>query len=154
MHEQEVLYFTDALKLVREKFYIDAIQKFKQLIDEFPDSDLADDAMYNIALCYYEMNQFEKAISNSKLLIERYPDATITALENSNEYGRTAAKAYYLMVNSFLALGRIENANNLIPEIKKYSDSYVSKEGRKQTFAQIAEKAIELYDSIKQKRIS
>ena len=151
MHEQEVLYFTDALKLAREKFYIDSVYKFKQLIDEFPDSDLADDAMYNISLCYYEMNQFEKAISNSKLLIETYPEATITALENSNEFGRTAAKAYYLMVNSFLALDQKAEASKLLPEIKKYPDSYIDKEGERQTFAQIAEKAIEIYDSIKQK---
>ena len=107
MHEQETFYFIEAIKLARDNFYIDAIKKFKRLIDEFPDSDLADDAEYNIAFCYYEMNQFEKAISCLNKLIQNYPEADITSLKNNNEFGKISAKAYLLMVNCYLALNQI-----------------------------------------------
>ena len=36
------------------------MNQFNALIDEFPDSDLADDALLNTGICYYAMNQFEK----------------------------------------------------------------------------------------------
>ena len=101
MHEKEIQYFTEAFKLAKEKFYVDSIYKFKQLVTEFPDSDLADDSLFNIGFCYYEMNQFQKSIEILEEMVESYPDATITALENSNEFGKTAAKAYYLIVQCY-----------------------------------------------------
>ena len=48
MHEKEIQYFTEAFKLAKDKFYIDAIHQFQSLIKEFSESDLADDALYNV----------------------------------------------------------------------------------------------------------
>ena len=79
MHEKEIQYFADAFQLAHDKFYIDAINQFNKLIDEFPDSDLADDALLNIGLCYYTMSQFEKSIEILNYLIQHYPEATISA---------------------------------------------------------------------------
>lgn len=151
MCKQEVHYFTKAIKLAGEKFYVDAIKKFKQLIDEYPNSDMADDAEYNIAFCYYEMNQFEKAIFWLKNLIHSYPDSTISTLENSNEFGKTVAKAYFLMVNCYLALNQIEKAKHIIPEIKKYTNSYIKKGDDKITYYQLAKKTIKAYISMASK---
>lgn len=147
MHDKEILYFTEAMELFMNNFYIDAIQKLESLAKEFPDSDLADDAEYNRALCYYDMNFFEQSKNILKALIEKYPAATISALANANEFGRTAAKAYYLIVNCCLALKQSAEAKAVLPELKKYTDSYVIKDNSKSTFYDLAVKTIEMYGS-------
>lgn len=149
MHEKEILYFTDAFQLAQEKFYVDAIHKFQGLVDDFPESDLADDTMYNIGLCYYEMNQFQKCIEALEEMIEKYPTATITALENSNEFGKTAAKAYYLIIQCCIGLGDIQKAESYIPILKNYTNTYVIKDSVKFSFAQLAEDSINTFIKIK-----
>lgn len=135
----------EGLELANEKFFVDAINKFQQLINEFPQSALADDAMYNIGLCYYEMNQFEKAISILQNMNDFYPDATITAIDANNEFGETAAKAYLLMVNCYLAEGKVAKAQEIIPMIEKYPNSYVMNEDERISFAQLANQAMATY---------
>ena len=58
MHDIEINSFTEGLKLAKDEFYIDAIDVFNKLINDYPDSELADDALYNMALCFFKMNQF------------------------------------------------------------------------------------------------
>lgn len=151
MHEKEIIYFSEALKLAKGDFFIDAVEKFKKLIEEFPNSDLADDAMYNIALSYFNMDQFEKAIEELKLLINKYPNGTIAALDNTKEFGKTAAKAYYLIVNCYLGSGQVDKAKETLSKLGQYTDSYVEKNGKRMTFDQLAKKSIEVYNSIKEK---
>jgi len=145
MHEKEILYFTEAFQLAQEECYVDAINKFQNIIDDFPDSDLADDAMYNTGLCYYEMSQFQKAIEILEELIKTYPNATITALENGNEFGRTAAKAYYLIVQCYIGLGDIQKSKTYIPILDEYTNTYVIRNSEKYSFAQLAKDAIDIY---------
>ena len=142
MHEKEIQYFTEAFQLTQDEFFVDAIHIFQKLVDEFPESDLADDALYNIGLCYFEMNQLQKSIEVLKEMIEKYPDATITALENANEFGKTVAKAYYLIVLCYIGLNDIQKAESFIPILKEYNDSYVIKNGQKVTFEEIADGSI------------
>ena len=149
MHEIEIQYFTDAFKLVQDKFFVDGIHNFQKLVDEFPESDLADDALYNIGLCYYEMNQLQKCIEVLEEMIEKYPDATITALENENEFGKTAAKAHYLIVLCYIGLNDIQEAESYIPILKEYNDTYFIKDDQKITFAQLAADSIEKFKNIK-----
>ena len=151
MHEQEIMYFSEALKLAKGDFFIDAVVKFKKLIVEFPNSDLADDAMYNIALSYFNMAQFEKAIEELKMLIDKYPNGTITALDSTKEFGKTAAKAYYLIVNCYLGLGQVDKAKETLSKLGKYTDSYVEKDGKKITFDQMARTALEVYSTVNKK---
>ena len=148
MHEKEIQYFTEALQLAQRKFYVDAIHKFHNLVDEFSDSDLADDALYNIALCYYEMNQFQKSIEVLEEMIQKYSDATITALENSNEFGKTAAKGYYLILQCYIGLGDIKKAKTFIQILEKYPDTYVIKDSEKHSFSLIAKNALNTYAKI------
>lgn len=148
MHELEIEYFMKGLSFTNNKFYIDAIEQFKKIIAEFPGSELCDDAEYNISLCYFELNQFESAILNLNKLIQDYPDGTITVLGAGNEFGRTAAKAYLLMVNCYLGLGQKEKANEILPVIKTYNDSYVMRDGKNVTYFNLAEETLELFDKI------
>ena len=142
MHENEIQYFSDAYNLIQDKFFVDAIHIFQKLVDEFPESDLADDALYNIGLCYYEMNQLPKCIEVLEKMIDKYPDATISALEKENEFGKTAAKAYYLIVLCYIGLNDIQKAESFIPILCEYNDSYFIKNDEKITFTQLANDAI------------
>lgn len=148
MHEKEILYFIEAFQLTQEKFFVDAIHKFQELVNDFPESDLADDAMYNIGLCYYEMNQFQKCVEVLEEMIEKFPDATITALENGNDFGKTAAKAYYLIVQCYIGLGDIQKAESFIPILENYTDSYVMKDSEKSSFAILSKELIKTYINI------
>jgi len=145
MHEKEIQYFTEALQLAQKKFYVDAIHKFQGLVNDFPESDLADDAMYNIGLCYHEMNQFPKCIEILEEMIEKYPDSTITVLENSNEFGKTSAKAYYLIVQCCIGLGDIQKAESYIQILENYTNTYVLINSEKITFAQLSIESIETF---------
>ncbi len=148
MHEKEIIYFTEAFKLAGEKFYIDSIHKFQELVNDFPESDLADDAMYNIGLCYFEMNQFNKCVELIEEMIKKYPESTITALENSNEYGKTAAKGYYLIIQCFIALGDIQKAEKYVTILNNYTDSYIINNSKKYLFSTLAKKLIITYKEI------
>ena len=54
MNDKEIVLFTEAVQLAKDEFFIDAINKFDQLILSFPDSELCDDAYYNKGLCYFK----------------------------------------------------------------------------------------------------
>lgn len=145
MHEKEIQLFTKAIQLAQDEFYLDAIQKLEQLIKEFNNSELVDDAYYNIGLCYFNMNQFEKAIEMFQKVIHQYPEATISILDGGNEFGRTAAKCHYATMNCFLGMGRLDLALDLLNDLDEFSDTYVLIDGQKKTFKNIATKAIEVY---------
>lgn len=147
MHEEEIQLFINAIQMAKDEFYLDAIQKLEQLIKEFKDSELVDDAFYNIGLCYFNMNQFEKAIELFQKVIHQYPDATISILDGGNEFGKTAAKSHYATMNCFLGLGRFDLALDILNALDVYSETYVLIDGQKKTFKDIAVRAIEVYRS-------
>ena len=147
MHDKEITYFSSAIEKVRSEFYVDAINEYTQLIKEFPESELVDDALYNIGLCYFNMNQFEKAIELFHKVIHQYPDATISILDGGNEFGKTAAKCHYAKMNCFLGMGRVDLALDIVNALDDYSDTYVLIDGQKKTFKEIALRAIEVYRS-------
>jgi TolA-binding protein len=151
MHEKEIQYFTEAFQLAQDKFYVDAMHKFNKLVDEFPESDLADDALLNVGLCYYEMNQFAQAIEILEYVIELHPEATISVIGGGNEFGRTAGKAYYLIVQCYIGLGDIKKAESYIPILKNYPKTYIKNEHGKITFAKLAEESIKTFNSITNK---
>ena len=148
MHESEVKYFSQALSDIKNEFYFDAITTFKKLCNEFPDSELCDDAFFNIGLCYFELNQFEKALNYFKHVIDNYPDSKISILQNGNEFGSTSAKCYLGIINCYLATGEINKIDDQIKIIKKYKDSYVMKDGKKVSFFEIAQDQLKKYNEI------
>jgi tetratricopeptide (TPR) repeat protein len=138
MHDKEITYFSIAIEKVRSEFYVDAINEYAQLIKEFPESELVDDALYNIGLCYFHMNQFDKAIEYYQKVVVDYPDSTISILEGGHEFGKTSAKCHYAMLNCYLALGNISKANEQIEFTKNYPNSYVLINEEKRTFTELA----------------
>jgi tetratricopeptide (TPR) repeat protein len=147
MHDKEIQYFTKALQQARDEFYLDAIGEFRKLIEEFPSSELADDAYFNIGLCYFNMNQFGEAIDMYRTVIEQYPEATISILDGGNEFGRTAAKCHYAILNCQLGLGNIDSAKQQINDLESFdSDSYILVDGKKTPFKELGLNALSIYE--------
>ena len=79
-------------KFAQDEFFLDSINEFRNIIHKYPDSELADDALYNIGLCYFNMQQFDKSISYFETVIKDYSEGTISILDGGNEFGKTSAK--------------------------------------------------------------
>lgn len=146
MHEKEIQLFTNAIQMAKDEFYLDAIKMLEQLVEDFKDSELVDDALYNIGLCYFNMNQFERAIELFQKVIHQYPEATISILDGGNEFGKTAAKCHCATMNCFLGLGRADLALDILNALDNYPNSYLTIEsGKKLTFKELAEKSLNIY---------
>lgn len=148
MHDIEINIFSQGLKFAQDEFYLDAITEFQKLIDNIPDSELADDSQYNIGLCYYSMNNFKKAIDYFEKVITEYPDGIISILDGGNEYGKTAAKCHYAIVNCCLALGSIDKAKLHLDKLNEFNDSYVLNDDKKIYFFELAKIAIDKFNSV------
>jgi tetratricopeptide (TPR) repeat protein len=150
MRDQEIKLFSVGINSAKEELYFDAISSMVELINQFPDSELVDDAIYNIGLCYFNMNQFEKAIAYFDKCIDNFPEATISVLTGGNEYGRTAAKCYYAIMNCNLALGKIDDAVLALNCLTNYNDSYVQLDNdEKVTYEDLAKNAFQIFTNKK-----
>lgn len=146
MREKEIQLFTKAMQLATDEFYLDAIGILNQLVDEFPESELVDDAYYDIGLCYFNMNQFQTAIEIFQKVINEFPEATISVLIGDKEYGKTAAKCYYALMNCYLGLNDRRNALAMIEELSNYKDSYIINSlGDKIIFKELSVMAYKLF---------
>ena len=149
MHNKEIQYFTDGLQQAQQEFYLDAINKFQVLIDEYPNSDLADDSLFNIGLCYFKMKQMEQAIEAFNQVLINYPDASISSLDSANEFGKTAAKCHFGIFQCFLVLGKEEEAKNELEKLKPFNqNTYILLEGKQVSFEELAK---EMLNQIKNK---
>ena len=63
----------DWMQAPLEPGYTLAISGFQDFADQFPDSALADNAMYSIAECYYSQGAFSDAIGAFDRMLERFP---------------------------------------------------------------------------------
>jgi tetratricopeptide (TPR) repeat protein len=146
MRDKEIQLFSDGMNSAKDELYFDAIASMNELIIQFPDSELVDDAIYNIGLCYFNLNHFDNAITYFSKCIDEFPDGTISVLTGGNEYGRTAAKCYYAVMNCYLALGKINDAKIALNKLANYPDSYVQLENdEKITYEKLASKAFQLF---------
>lgn len=146
MRDKEIQLFSDGMNAAKDELFFDAIGKMNELIIQFPDSELVDDAIYNIGLCYFNLNQFQKALTYFIKCINEFPDGTISVLTGGNEYGRTAAKCYYAIMNCYLALGKINDAKIALNSLANYPDSYVQLENDdKITYEKLAGNAFQVF---------
>ena len=146
MHEKEIELFTKSLQYCQDEFYLDAIESLLDLASTYPKSELADDALYNVGLCFFNLNQFEKAIEYFQRVINEFPEATISVLEGGDEYGKTAAKCHYATLNCYLAMGRRNEIEGIIESLEAFPDSYIVRpDGSKLTYKEFAELAVSIF---------
>jgi TolA-binding protein len=143
--EQEL--FQEAVRLVAQGFYVDSIDRFRQLIAQHPGGDLADDASYNIGLSYFKLNQFDPAVAEFRRTIADYPEATIDPGEFQNEKGKTAAKAHLGCISCLLAMGKLDEAKETLAKLKDYAESgVVGREGSFKSFHALGEELIAKFE--------
>ena len=82
----------------REDSYRLSIKKYKEFISLFPEDDLVDEALYNMARVYTIFNEFKKAEESYEKLIEEFPE------------GNLADDAFYRLAESSMIQGDYSNA--------------------------------------------
>ena len=66
--------YKQAYEYVREHQHAEAIEAFEAFLDQYPDHDYADNAMYWMGEAYYDSQNYEKALSCFEKVIQLYPD--------------------------------------------------------------------------------
>lgn len=140
--------FTKAVQLARGEFYLDAIEQFRAVVEMEDAEGLADDAVYNIGLCFFKMKAFQRAARQFRRVIDEYPETTIAGEECPGEFGRTAAKAHLGLLMCALATGDLAEADAQLAALEQYPGSYVleGEEQTRRTFHELGEELIENYD--------
>ncbi|RYU91342.1 tetratricopeptide repeat protein [Mucilaginibacter terrigena] len=142
--------FIDAVKMAEMNRFIDAINKFTEITHQYPDNHLADDAMFNAGLCHFHINSFNVAINMFRAVIANYPEATVYTYGNNKEFGKTAAKCHYAIINCYLGLAQPENAADELQKLSNYTDSYIeSPIGEKIAFFDLAKTAIDTFSNLR-----
>ena len=86
----------------------------------------------------------ELAIETFNQVVINYPNATISALENGNEFGLTAAKCHYSCLFAYLELNEEEKAIEELSKLRAYNhNSYIILDGKKLTFEDLARRVFE-----------
>ncbi|MBN1154912.1 tol-pal system protein YbgF [candidate division KSB1 bacterium] len=116
------IYNTAYMDLSRGNLQL-AIQGFQQFLDTFPQSEMADNALYWIGEVYYSKNDFNKAIAEFKKVVETYSrgDKVPAALlkigycylnlgdrVNSRKYLNSVIEKFPSTEEARLARGRLE----------------------------------------------
>ncbi len=119
------------------KRYNDKINVLEKLVSNYPKSEFADDALYEIARAYLNKNDATGAIKSYDLLISKYPKSPLTrkaALEKGMTYAnqgdyRNAITAYKAVIDkypkteeAYSALDGLEAAYIETNSIKEFSD--------------------------------
>lgn len=66
--------------------YESAVKEFQGILDEHPDSDLAEPCYYNIGQSYFLAGKYKKAFDTYEALLERFPGIRITGLIHQKEF--------------------------------------------------------------------
>lgn len=131
--------FSEAVQRAMQGYGFDAIALFRDAIDANPAGELADDALFNIGAAYLQMRLVKDAEDAFTELIAKYPDATIAAVHNGNEHGRTAAKALLGRMQARYAAGDFAGAESDRAALAAYDDSWVTDpHGDRKTFRELA----------------
>ncbi|MCP4599351.1 MAG: tetratricopeptide repeat protein [Proteobacteria bacterium] len=67
--------FERAAKYLRKGHCDEAVAMYKQLIEEFPDSNFGAPSLYNSGLCNEQLEHYQEAAGNYLSMIENYPDS-------------------------------------------------------------------------------
>ncbi|MBD3288453.1 tetratricopeptide repeat protein [candidate division KSB1 bacterium] len=88
LEELEKQNIDDADLTEPEKSYDKSLELYQKIIDDFPNSELYDDAIYNKAFLLEELGQAEKAVDVYRRLIDEFPSGRYTpeALMRIGEY--------------------------------------------------------------------
>jgi tol-pal system protein YbgF len=67
--------YNQAFDLLKANKYAEAISAFRQFLQSYPQSSLADNAQYWLGECYYVTRDFQNAAAAFQTLLDRWPDS-------------------------------------------------------------------------------
>jgi tol-pal system protein YbgF len=70
----EVAEYEEAFRLYRARDYRGAIDRFRPFLQNYPDSDYADNAQFWIGECYFKLEDYEQAVLTFDEVAKNYPD--------------------------------------------------------------------------------
>lgn len=68
-------YFAEGKKALEKKRYLEAVEKFQQLVGSYPGSPLVADAQYLLAEAYYRNADYVNAVFEYQRLVDSYPSS-------------------------------------------------------------------------------
>ncbi len=68
-------YYEQAYACGARKDFAGAAEHFQKVLDEYPDSELADDAQYQKAICYFAQGDYEQAMAEFEKVKEQFGDS-------------------------------------------------------------------------------
>jgi tol-pal system protein YbgF len=117
---RDIFLYEKALSLFNDKKYSRSLDGFKIFLEEFPKSDLADNAQFWIGECFMALNQYDQAILAYQEVIKKYPK------ENK------VPNAMLRQAIAWLEIGEKTSSEILLKNIiKQYPDSNEAKLARK-----------------------
>jgi tol-pal system protein YbgF len=99
--------YNNALALYKNGDYDKAISDFNSFADQYPNNDLADNALYWSGECYYARKNYSAAIVSFKKVVTRYPE------------GSKIPDAFLKTGYAYLAMGDKENARMFLKKVIK-----------------------------------
>ena len=107
--------FEEAQTLFKEKKYTETVQKYQELLENYPKSELKDETLLSLGLAYMNLREYDRGISTFKVFINEYP-------ENEN-----ISLALYQTAMAYLAKNDVDKAKTFLdivvegfPEKEKY----------------------------------
>ncbi|MEZ7891017.1 MAG: tetratricopeptide repeat protein [Candidatus Wallbacteria bacterium] len=118
----------DSIKAVKEKRLAEAISGFKQICVNYPDSNLADNAHYNLGMVYEMKHDYSKAFIEYKTILEQYPDSDAALfakdkIEELNQNLDPAAVDFAIGQNFYIQHEYKEAEKIFVALIKNYPGS-------------------------------
>jgi tol-pal system protein YbgF len=90
----EVAEYEEAFRLYRSRDYPGAIDRFKGFLQNYPDSEYADNALFWIGECWFKLEDYEQAVLTFDEVAKTYPD------------GNKVADAHYRQGIALMEIGR------------------------------------------------
>ena len=69
-----IVMYKQAYELLRNKQHAEAILAFEQLLEQYPDHDYSDNALYWMGEAYYDTQNYKKAVACFEKVVALYPD--------------------------------------------------------------------------------
>ena len=126
-------------KLFRERLrnYDKSVEVLERLIREYPSYDKRDEALFNLYLSYYDLNQLAKVNEVKQKLISEFPESKFTKLATDPSYAQTlrskenSIEDYYSetyrlfdMGDHDLVISRGQERKNLFPGKSNYDAKF------------------------------
>ena len=111
----------DADDLFRQGRYRDAIAKYKVAIDRWPDSDIEEDAMWQLAECLFFTDQYPKAEDAYDELVKKYA--------NTRHLDRVARRQF-VIAQYWIALDQKRHLPTIVPNVVDRSRPLFDTRGR------------------------